>query len=70
MKRSDPMPMSSKPETSGTPTPVETSADETQSSKHACWSGERCSSRFSVSRLFWRRRWSCDRGESPTTTNV
>ena len=65
------MSTSSKPETSVSQVPKDAMTEETQTSKHACWSGEHCStSRFSLRRLFWRRSWSCDRHEMPTPTSV
>jgi hypothetical protein len=67
------MSTSSKPETSRGPEPVDAATEETQTSKHTCWSGEHCStSRFSLRRLFWRRSWNCgdEKTSSPSPTTI
>ena len=65
------MSTSSKVETPGNPAPADASAEEGKTSKHACWSGEHCSSgRFSLRRLFWRRSWNCDDAKTPSSTTI
>ena len=65
------MSTASKPETPKSPAPADASAEDTQTSKHACRSGEHCSSgRFSLRRLFWRRSWNCTDTKTSSTTIV
>ena len=60
-----------KPEPSGSGAPAIDQADETEASKHDCWSGEYCSSRrFSLRGLFRRRSWNCAEGKTSSTTTV